>query len=77
MLLFFGHALEGRTILFHIHKAACIRIAFYPLFGSRVINLTTIFNGSVAVTVSFWWICCHINYIFDKSTIAKRILSAL
>ena len=58
-LFFLPHALERFCIGFLIHKAAIIEVSLHEPMVDGIIDLGSIANGTVPMSVAFWWICGH------------------
>jgi hypothetical protein len=58
LLFFLGDTFKGSSIAFTIHKPS-IGTSFSPGFGLRIVNLSSVFNSTIAMSVSGLSILSH------------------
>lgn len=61
-LFFATNAFERFVVCLLVHETTAVTVALYEALSLRIEYLRTISNGTLSMTVTFGWICCHYNF---------------
>ena len=64
-LLFSTDAFEAGAIGFSVHELPGASVTFRPNPGLGILNLGAPAHSSITVSITRWWISCHINLAFS------------
>lgn len=66
LLFLFTNTFKRFVVMFHIHNAAGFRIALYPM-PIRVLELRTVINSTISVTISGFAVFSHVKMILKQA----------